>query len=272
MITSLTARVVVPVALLATVLTAAPASAASVPYTDPSVAGVLALCDASGHQLTSGSTLDLPLAATAVSSAAAPKGYSDPKAKATLYAYQPRQGVDPADWSGGQLTGSSFFSNPAHPMAAFTTGDKRLHEVLQIYPANWAGFVQLRLFFSEANKVAFTQTYPSANLQVNGSSWHQVDPPAVNCGAGRAVSIEKLLLPASRFPAPSKAPATSAVSGVAGTTTGGGGSTLSASGSGASVPADGGGSNTVLAGLLAAGLLAVGVGAAAVARGRRASR
>ncbi len=235
-----------------------------VPYVDPSVAGSLALCDGSGHQVTSGSTLDLPLAWTAVSTVPAPKGYTDAASKATLYAYQPRNGVDPGDWSGSQLTGSSYFSNAAHPMAAFTTGDKRLHEVLQIYPASWAGFVQLRLFFSAPNKLTVTQTYPAANLQVSGTSWVQVDPPAASCGAGKAKSIEALYLPASKFPKPSKAAAATGTPGGSSTTSAGGSSdgTNAAGAQGPAAPSGGSTSAAILAGLL--GAAAVGLGAVGI--------
>ena len=145
------------------------------------------------------------MAWTVVSTKTAPAGYTDSKAKATLYMYQPRKDVDPGDWSGYPMTGTSAFSSPAHPMAAFTTGDKRLFDMLQIYPARWDGYVQLRLFFSGTNRVALTQTYPSANLQINGTAWHQIAAPTVDCTAGKAESIEKLLLAPSAFPTPSTA-------------------------------------------------------------------
>lgn len=243
------------VGLAAAVIVASPAQAAGVPYTDAAVSGSIGLCDKTGHQVTSGSTEDLPLAWTAASTTAAPKGYNDAKAKATLYAYQPRKDVDPGEWSGAPLTASSFFSSPAHPMAAFTTGDKRLHEVLQIYPARWEGFVQLRLFYSAANKPALTQTYPAANLQVSGTSWHQIAPPAVSCSAGKAVSVETLYLPASRFPKPAKATPSPASSR---TVRGGTDNTLGGSNVAAGQPQSAtAGSGASSSGLVATGLLAV---------------
>jgi hypothetical protein len=242
----------------------APAQAATaVPYTDPAVTGSLGLCDAHGHQVTSGSTLDLPLAWTVASSAAAPSGYRDNKSKATLYAYQPRQGVDPGDWSGAQLTASSFYSNPAHPMAAFTTGDKRLHEVLQIYPAKWQGFVQLRMFFTGVNKVGFQTTYPAMSIQVTGTTWKNVNPVAVNCAAGKAVSVETLYLNASKFPAPSKAATTTDVAASPGAGASPGSSTADgstvASGAEPVASTSSSGSNTVLVGLLAVIVLGAGL-------------
>ena len=202
----LTARIAaVLLGFAALAVGASSALAAGVPYTDASSTGSLGLCDKTGHQVTSGSTQDLPLAWTVVSTKAAPTGYTDSKAKATLYMYQPRKDVDPGDWSGYPMTGTSAFSSPTHPMAAFTTGDKRLFDMLQIYPARWDGYVQLRLFFSGTNRVALTQTYPTANLQINGTAWHQVAAPKVDCTAGKAESIEKLLLAPSAFPTPSSA-------------------------------------------------------------------
>jgi hypothetical protein len=243
-------------------LPALPAYAATtVPYTDPAAAGSLGLCDNHGHQVTSGSTEDLPLAWTVVSTAAAPTGYRDAKSKATLFAFQPRLGVDPGDWSGGPLTSSSFYSNPAHPMAAFTTGDKRLHEFLQIYPAKWQGFVQLRLFFSGANKVVFSTMYPALNIQVTGTSWKAVNPVTVSCSAGKAVSVETLYLAPSKFPKPSTAssPATSAGGAApsAGSSTSGG--TTAASGTDPVAATSPTGSSTVLVGLLAVIVLGAGL-------------
>ena len=260
---SRTARVTVALAgmllaIAATVAGAAPASATTVPYTDPSVTGSIGLCDRSGHQITSGSTEDLPLAWISISSMPAPAGYNDGKAKATLYAYQPRKDVDPGEWSGSPLTASSFFSSPAHPMAAFTTGDKRLHEVLQAYPARWDGFVQLRLFFSAPNKPAVSQTYPAANLQVSGTSWHQIGAPAVSCSSGKAVSVETLYLPASKFPAPSKAtPSPAAAAGLGAGTDGSSDATNVAAGQ--QQPSAAAATSTPMSSLIVAGLLAVAV-------------
>ena len=256
------------------VISSSPALASGTPYTDPAVTGALGLCDKSGHQVVSGSTQDIPLAWTVVSTTPAPAGYTDSRAKATLYMYQPRKDVDPGDWSGYPMTGSSLFSSPAHPMAAFTTGDKRLFDTLQVYPAQWNGYVELRLFFSGTNRVALTQTYPAANLQINGTLWRQVAPPVVSCTAGKAESTETLLLPASSFPTPSRATPSPATTGPssgaaasaspAGGFAAGGPAQPSAQSSGTST------SGSVLTGLLLVAVVGLGIGLVVVLRQRRA--
>ena len=176
------------------------------PYTDVRAQGTIGLCDASGHALTAGNVEDLPFATTVVSSQAAPAKYSLATSKATLYAYQPRQDVDPGEWSGQQLSGASVFSNPKHPMAAITTGDKRLTDFLFAFPAKWDGLVELRLYLSTPNQPQYILRYPTANLKVTGKTWTLVGPASnVPCNVGKAVSVETLLLKQSSFPSPSQA-------------------------------------------------------------------
>lgn len=180
---------------------AGPAAADGVPFSDPNAQGTIGLCDAHGHPITSGRLTDRPFASTAVSSVAATEGISvKTNAKATLYAYQPRRNIDPGEWSGQQLTGSSVYSNDAHPMAAGTILDSSLADNLSAYPAQWDGLVQLRMFFSSPSQGVITSPYPAAVIQVTGSTWKLVSGSSRDdCQAGKAVSSETQLLPQSKF-------------------------------------------------------------------------
>lgn len=241
--------VTVPALLVAEPATAA----ANLPYSDPKAKGYIAFCDSHGQSVSGGNIKDLPFVATAISSEPAPAGYAVKNGKATLYAYQPRQGVDPGDWSSQPLSGSSIYSNAKHPMASVTTADKPLEQILQAYPAKWDGLLQLRMFYSAPNMQPYTIQYPATSIKVTGDTWRLVDGGTLPCNVGKAVSIETVLLPPSSFPAPSKAAQTAPSAA---------GSTPSAGASGATVLAgdavDGnqstpssGDSNGALIGLLA---------------------
>ncbi|MBV9823189.1 MAG: hypothetical protein JO144_13200 [Actinobacteria bacterium] len=200
---------------LAGTLLAPPASAESVPFTDSAVQGSVGLCDASGHPLSAGSTLNHPYVTAVGSTLPAPPGYgAHDGGKATLYAFQPRRDVDPGQWSGYQLTGSSSYAEDAHPLAAGTNLDPSLQDFLSAYPAKWDGLVQLRIYYTAPNRVPYRRTYPAAVLRVRGKGWSVVQGAQLNCDLAKVVSSEKLLLPSSAFdpahPAVTDAPALSA--------------------------------------------------------------
>lgn len=184
----------------ASVALAAPAVAApAVPFTDPSASGAITLCDKSGHEVRSGSTLTAPFAWLAVASTAAPAGYGAPTGRATLYAYQPVRNVNPGDWSGQQLTASSTFTNSAHPMASGTVLDSAMGDFVGAFPPQWSGLVQLRMAFSAPQKSAYNDTYPTAVLQITGKTWTLVQGGGGPCTAGSASSTEFKALPSRAF-------------------------------------------------------------------------
>lgn len=186
-----------------------PARADDLPFVDRSARGSLGFCNQAGRPVTSGSLSDRPFTWTAVSSVPAPDGYAT--GKAMLLAYQPRQGVDPGEWSGSELTASSRYTNPAHPMAQATYADNPLLFFTQAYPPKWQGLVELRMYFSAVDKSVFSQNYPAAVIRVDGDRWSVVSPgSSVPCNVGRATSVEQDYLPASRLtsPAPSPTPGT----------------------------------------------------------------
>jgi hypothetical protein len=160
------------------------------PYTDSAAAGSIGLCNAGGKQVSSGSIDTAPFAWRAVGTTPAPAAYSAPGSSATLYAFQPRSGVDPTGWSGQLLTAAGRYSDPTHPMAAATGADVALADFLAAYPAVDHGFVQLRLYLTAPGQPPLTAGYDALDIKVSGGSWHSVGGATVDCSAGTSVSFE----------------------------------------------------------------------------------
>lgn len=160
------------------------------PYHDRAAAGSIGLCDPSGKQVTSGSTATAPFVWRAVGTTPAPSAYSVPGSSATLYAFQPRAGVDPTGWSGQVLTAAGRYSDPTHPMAAATTKDVALGDFLAAYPPSDSGFVQLRLYLSSPDQPPLTATYDALDIKVSGTTWQAVGGAHVDCSKGSSVSFE----------------------------------------------------------------------------------
>jgi hypothetical protein len=171
------------------------AAADSVPFRDSNAKGSLGLCDKNKQPITSGSVYDQPFVWTAVSSAAAPKGYT--RGKSILTAFQPRQGVEPGLWSGQQLTASSSFTNPRHPMAQSTNADEPLISFVQAFPPKWEGLIQLRMYFSASDSTVHREPYPATVIRITGDRWSVVSGSRGDCKAGKATSLESQTLPKS---------------------------------------------------------------------------
>ena len=182
------------VTLLCTVLGGMVAAHAdSVPFKDPDARGQLSLCDAYGHQLDHGSVYDKPFANIVVSSEPTKPGYDHNHAgKATLFAYTPVENVDPPDWVSFQLSGASFFSNDAHPMAEVTAKDYSLRDYAISYPRRWQGLVQLRFVLGSPGKPLVFTPYPAAVLKIDGDTWRVVQQGPDDCATGKAISTEKI--------------------------------------------------------------------------------
>jgi hypothetical protein len=181
-----------------------PSAAAFVlPFTDSNAQGYIGLCNARGQSITSGSTLTVPFAWKAISSAPVPQGYA--KGKATLYAYQPRPQLDPGEWSGEQLTGSSTFSNPSHPLVQATEDDYPLVAFVGAFPPMEEGLVELRIYFTGIDLPQYASTYPATVLQVTGTTWKVVSGGTVPCSSGTGVSGETVALGAARTTKPETA-------------------------------------------------------------------
>jgi hypothetical protein len=168
-----------------------PASAAAAPpYTDPSAVGSIGFCDSSNHPVTSGLVSAAPFVWKSLTSSPAPKGYNVAGSTATLYAFQPRPGVAPADWSGEQLTGTAIYTNPAHPTVQSTIGDRPLADFVGAFPLKWSGYVQLRIYLGAPFSSPYRKTYAATDIQVTGNQWHVVRGNTVACNLGTAVSTE----------------------------------------------------------------------------------
>jgi len=128
-----------------------------------------------------------------------------------LYAYQPRDGVSPGEWSGEMLTASARYSNPAHPMAQATAADSTLADFVDAYPPQWNGFVQLRIYLGAPDQPIFSATYAATDLQISGDTWTVVRGGSVPCNSGTAVSLEDLVTPTTPPTTGPGAPATSEV-------------------------------------------------------------
>jgi hypothetical protein len=175
-------------------LAAGVATAASgVPYVDPNAVGSIGLCDQQGQPLTHGSVDTRPFVWKAVDETVAQAGYNGSGATATLYAYQPRQGVDAADWSGAQLDVASKFADAAHPTSAMTGLDQSFAIFVAGYPPQWNGFIQLRIYLNAPNQPTYNATYDAANIKVDGNTWSLVGGDSVLCSAGSAESLRQVL-------------------------------------------------------------------------------
>jgi hypothetical protein len=222
-------------------------AASGVPYVDPSSVGSIGLCDQHDQQLTHGAVDMRPFIWKAIDETPAPAPYNGVGATATLYAYQPRQGVDPSDWTGAQLNIASKFGNPAHPSTAMTGLDHALSVFVAGYPPQWNGFVQLRIYLNAPNQPTYSSTYDSANIKVDGNTWSLVGGTTVPCAAGSADSLRQVLATntaaVASLTAQSTENAAAATAGPSGT---GGNPAPTTSGSGAQAAAQPSGSGGVV--------------------------
>jgi hypothetical protein len=167
------------------------------PYTDQYAHGSIGLCDKAGNNITHGSVYDKPFAWRAVSSTPAPAAYDGPGRKATLYAYQPRKNVDPANWSGQQLGAASAYSSTTVPVAQQTGRDPALSDYLNNFPPQWDKLVELRVYFGALNAPVATSTYPVADIRITGTTWALLNGAKVDCNAGGTVISAEAGIPSS---------------------------------------------------------------------------
>jgi hypothetical protein len=154
------------------------------------------LCDKAGNNITHGSVYDKPFAWRAVSSISAPAAVGGLGRKATLYAYQPRKGVDPANWSGQQLGAASAYSSTTVPVAQQTDRDPALSDYLNNYPPQWDRLVELRIYFRASNTPS-ASTYPAGDIRISGTTWTLVNGAKVDCNGGGTVISAEAGIPAS---------------------------------------------------------------------------
>lgn len=177
------ALVVVAAAVVVWLTNRGPGSA---PYDDPASSGALTLCR-DGKAVTEGKTTGFPFVTTVAGATAATGAYAGEGGTATLFAYQPRAGVDAAEWTGLQLTPARTYARATVPALTLARQDTTLGQFLGGYPALDKGWVQLRLYLG-APGVPASQTYASADLHVDGSTWRQVGGGHATCPASTAPS------------------------------------------------------------------------------------
>lgn len=177
----------------AIICTAGGAHAADVPYDDTAAKGGITLCDARGTAISSGA-VEVSVAAKAVGGSGAPAPYDGPTRSAGLFAYQPREGVLPGQWSGQGLTALSRYTDKAHPAVEILPRDYTLSGFMRAYPLMWDNLVQLRIYLRVAGAPTNTSTYSATTLRVTGNRWRQVGPTAgASCGSSEATSVLRLL-------------------------------------------------------------------------------
>ncbi len=180
-------------AVAALVSGATAAHAADTPYADTAATGGITLCDGAGRPVTAGG-ISTALAASVVGGGAAQAPYDGETGAAGLFAFQPRRGALPGEWSGQGLTALSRFTDKAHPAVEILPRDATLQTFLNGYPALWDGLVQLRIYLRAAGAPTNTSAYSATSLRVSGDRWVQVGPAAGDvCGAGTATSVVRLL-------------------------------------------------------------------------------
>lgn len=166
-------------------------SAEEVPYADPSSTGLLTLCSASGEQVTEGRVGDRPFADVVLGSTplgAAPNGQVSSAPVATLFAYQPREGVDAREFSGTALTATVAYRDAKRPAASIGKGTWSVGDFTTAFPADFDGYVQLRLLLGSPEGGTVTDRYDTADLRVDGDRWHVVRGGDASCrGAADAV-------------------------------------------------------------------------------------
>jgi hypothetical protein len=180
------------------------------------------LCDLAGNNVTSGNIDSSPFVWKAVSSTRAPRGYSGKGQQAGLFMFQPRPDTLPGDWSGDELTASTYYKSKAYPSAAATYKDFSLADFIKEFPSQVDGLYQLRMHFGKANYGTYSSTYPATVIQVTGDTWRVVQGGTTNCKAAAAestelaVGIPQLDPKHSRTETPATAPASTRPSGTSG--------------------------------------------------------
>ena len=181
--------------LASSTLLAVPAQAdQQLPFKDANAVGLIGFCDADNKPVTSGHVRDVPFAVKAVSTVPAGKAYAVNGRKAALYATSPNKDLDPGLWSPYQMTSSSFYSNPAHPMASAGFGEPPLEYHVTGTPPTLDNLVQLRMYLSAPTAVPYIQKYPTAVIRVQGDTWVMVaGDRSPDCTAGSAKNINQVL-------------------------------------------------------------------------------
>lgn len=164
----------------------------TVPYDDAASSGLLTLCDTKGHAVTGGKVTDKPLAPIVLGEtpldSSVPSGV---QAIGTLYGYQPREGVEPLEFSGAPIGGPVAFARHAEPATRVVKDGYSLAAFTSIYPAQLDGYVQLRLITSADGYGAFTSSYDTADLKIDGDRWSVVRGGHASCADASSLLADR---------------------------------------------------------------------------------
>lgn len=153
-----------------------------VPYDDPRSSGLLTLCDESGRQVTKGSVDDTPFAPIVFGQTPVDERVPDGAVvNATLFGYQPREAVDPQEFSGSPIGGPVPFVDRAKPATRVVKEAWSIGDFVEVFPAKQGGYVQLRLITSTNGIGAISEAYDTADIKVDGDSWHVVRGGDADC-------------------------------------------------------------------------------------------
>lgn len=156
--------------------------AETVPYDDAASSGLLTLCDSKGHEVTEGKITDKPFAPIVLGGSRLDSQVpSDAVAIGTLYGYQPRDGVEPLEFSGAPIGGPVPFTDHDKPATRVVEDGYSLAEFTSIYPAQVDGYIQLRLITSVDGFGAFAESYDTADLKIDGDRWKVVRGGHASC-------------------------------------------------------------------------------------------
>jgi hypothetical protein len=153
----------------------------TVPYEDSQSAGLLTLCSG-GQAVTEGKAGDTPFADLVVGTTGLGSEYDPTGAVATLYAYQPREGIAAGEFSGVPLTATGTLADPQRPAVAVTEDVWSIADFVDAFPATLDGYVQLRLVLGTPAAGTLTEDpYDTADIRVDGDSWELVRGGTASC-------------------------------------------------------------------------------------------
>jgi hypothetical protein len=156
------------------------------PYDDARSAGALTLCSADGERITGGKVTDRPFAAYALGETPVGEPYVPEGAVATLFGYQPREGVEASEFSGSPISRAAEYVDPERPATYVEEGAWSIADFVSAFPADLDGYVQLRLYLGVPGVGTLTnEPYDTADLRVDGDAWELVRGGDASC-AGAA--------------------------------------------------------------------------------------
>jgi len=163
---------------------------AEVPYDDPQSGGLITLCSEDGKAVTEGNVDDRPWADIVLGETAVPSELDANGAVATLFAYQPREGIAASEFSGTPLTAAARLAGPDQAAARLTEDVWTIADFVSAFPADYDGYVQLRLYLGTPETGTLSEDpYDTADLRVDGDRWELVRGGTASCADADAALL-----------------------------------------------------------------------------------